>query len=150
MAAGFTVAEDRIADFRTFLAERVERELGGALPVPVLTLDGALAPEGATRELTDELERLAPFGPGNPRPRFGFASVRIAYAEPVGTDHVRCRLVSAASSVPLAAIAFRAAGAPLGRALLEARGGTLHVAGYLRADDFQGRSSTQLVIEDAA
>ena len=150
VAAGFTVAEDRIDDFRMFLAERIGRELGGALPVPVLTLDGALAPEGATRALTDDLDRLAPFGPGNPRPRFGFASVRIAYAEPVGADHVRCRLVSAAGGTPLTAIAFRVVGAPLGRALLEAKGGTLHVAGYLRADDFQGRSAAQLVIEDAA
>jgi single-stranded-DNA-specific exonuclease len=149
-AAGFTVAEDRIADLREFLCERSRRDLGGAPPAPELTVDGALAPEGATRGLTDELERLAPFGPGNPRPRFALSSVRVAWAEPVGTDHVRCRLSSAAGGPPISAIAFRASGSPLGRALLEAKGGALHVAGYLRADDFQGRAGAQLVIEDAA
>jgi len=149
-AAGFTVAEERVAEFTQFLCERVRREVGGVPPAPVLALDGALSPEGATRALCDDLERLAPFGAGNPRPRFALASLRIAFAEPVGTDHVRCRLISPAGGPALNAIAFRAAGAPLGRALLEAKGGTLHVAGYLRADDFQGRAGAQLVIEDAA
>jgi single-stranded-DNA-specific exonuclease len=149
-AAGFTVAEERIGEFTQFLCERVRREQGGVAPAPVLALDGALSPEGATRALCDELERLAPFGAGNPRPRFALAAVRVAFAEPVGTDHVRCRLISAAGGPALNAIAFRAAGAPLGRALLEAKGGTLHVAGYLRADDFQGRAGAQFVIEDAA
>jgi single-stranded-DNA-specific exonuclease len=149
-AAGFTVAEDRIAEFGRFVCERVRHEQGGAPPAPVLSLDGALSPEGATRALCDELERLAPFGAGNPRPRFALASVRVAFAEAVGTDHVRCRLASAAGGMVLNAIAFRAVGSPLGRALLDAKGGTLHVAGYLRADDFQGRAGAQLVIEDAA
>jgi single-stranded-DNA-specific exonuclease len=152
MAAGFTVAEDRIPALREFLEGRVNESIGGTLPLATLSLDGALAPEGASRDLCDILERVAPFGPGNPRPRFGFAAVRVAYAEPVGGggDHVRCRLAAATGGPQLTGIAFRAAGGELGRALLAARGGALHVAGYLRADDWQGRSSAQLVIEDAA
>jgi single-stranded-DNA-specific exonuclease len=151
MAAGFTVAEERIGALREFLETRVNESIGGALPLATLSLDGALAPEGASRDLCDLLERIAPFGPGNPRPRFGFAAVRVAYAEPVGQGgHVRCRLSAATGGPQLTGIAFRAADGELGRALLEARGGALHVAGYLRADDWQGRAAAQLVIEDAA
>ena len=150
MAAGFTVRQDRIADLRTFIEERVLKDVGGALPVPSLRLDGALTPEGASRDLCELLERIAPFGPGNPRPRFGFSAARVAWAEPVGSDHVRCRLAAANGGTPLTGIAFRAAGTELGRAILEARGGALHIAGYLRADNWQGRASAQLVIEDVA
>jgi single-stranded-DNA-specific exonuclease len=50
----------------------------------------------------------------------------------------------------LPAIAFRAQGGPLGAALLAGRGVSLHLAGHLRPDDWQGRSGAQLVIEDAA
>jgi single-stranded-DNA-specific exonuclease len=50
----------------------------------------------------------------------------------------------------LKAIAFRAAGTPLGAALLANRGGALHLAGHLRADRWNGRDDVQFVIEDAA
>ncbi len=150
MAAGFTIAADRLDAFRRFLEERMVGEAGGALPVPALSLDGALTCGAATRELVEVLERVGPFGAGNPRPRFAFAALRVAYAEPVGTDHVRVRLADAAGGLPLNAIAFRAAATELGRALTGARGGALHVAGTLRLDDWQGRESLQLAIEDAA
>ncbi len=150
MAAGFTVVADRLGDFRAFLEDRVLAECGGALPMPSLSLDGALTAAAATRELVETLERVGPFGAGNPRPRFAFAALRVAFAEPVGTDHVRVRLADATGGPQLNAIAFRAAAGELGRALLGARGGALHVAGCLRLDDWQGRSGCQLVIEDAA
>jgi single-stranded-DNA-specific exonuclease len=50
----------------------------------------------------------------------------------------------------LDAIAFRATGTPLGDGLLAARGRTVHVAGRLRQDDWNGRIRVQLEIEDAA
>jgi single-stranded-DNA-specific exonuclease len=150
MAAGFTIAADRLAELRAFLEERVLAEAGGALPLPVLSLDGALTAAAATRDLVETLDRVGPFGAGNPRPRFAFAALRVAYAEPVGADHVRVRLADATGGPQLNAIAFRAAGSELGRALMGARGGALHVAGNLRLDDWQGRAGCQLVVEDAA
>ena len=143
-------AADGLEEFRLFLEERLVGDAGGALPVPALSLDGALTCGAATRELVEVLERVGPFGAGNPRPRFAFAALRIAYAEPVGTDHVRVRLADAAGGLALNAIAFRAAATELGRALLGARGGAVHVAGTLRLDDWQGRQGLQLAIEDAA
>ncbi len=63
---------------------------------------------------------------------------------------MRVRLADAAGGPALNAIAFRAAGTELGRALMGARGGALHVAGCLRLDDWQGRAGCQLTVEDAA
>jgi single-stranded-DNA-specific exonuclease len=50
----------------------------------------------------------------------------------------------------LEAIAFRSASAPLGQGLIASRGKTVHVAGYLRADDWNGRRRVRLQLEDAA
>jgi single-stranded-DNA-specific exonuclease len=50
----------------------------------------------------------------------------------------------------LKAIAFRAADSDLGLALLANDGTPLHLAGTLRIDNWQGRSSVQMFIEDAA
>jgi len=69
MAAGFTVARDRLDEFKAFLAERLSAQLSGEL-VPVLELDGAIDAAGASLALVETLKQLGPFGAGNPEPRF--------------------------------------------------------------------------------
>jgi single-stranded-DNA-specific exonuclease len=149
MAGGFTVAADRLADFRAFMSERIGAEIAAKGIVPSLGVDGVLAPRAASPDLLEVLAQAGPFGAGNPEPRFALSAVRVAHAAVVGQDHVRCTLGDDGGT-RLKGIAFRAAGEALGQALLNAGGGTLHVAGHLRADTWQGRNGVQLVIEDAA
>jgi len=149
MAAGFTVAGDRLAAFREFLDDRVAAEVAAKGIVPALGIDGALAPRAASPDLLSTLAQAGPFGAGNPEPRFVLPAVRVAHADVVGTSHVRCTFAGDGGA-RLKGIAFRAVDGPLGPALLNARGGTLHIAGHLRADNWQGREGVQLVVEDAA
>lgn len=149
MAAGFTVAIDRIDAFRTFLCERVAAELAGATASATLSVDAALAPAGATGDLVRTVGRIGPFGTGNPEPRFVFPAVRIVGAGVVGENHVRCTLAGADGG-RVKAIAFRALDGALGPALLQAGAAPLHVAGHLRADDFRGGDHVQLIVDDAA
>ncbi len=150
MAAGFTVAAARLDDLRDFLAARIDAAIGSAGLVPQLTIDGALSPGAANGAFLALLERLAPFGAGNAEPRFAFPAVRILYAEPVAGQHVRCTIGDAAGTSRLKAIAFRCLDTPLGAALLERAGKTLHLAGHLRPDRWAGNGAVQLTIEDAA
>jgi single-stranded-DNA-specific exonuclease len=145
-AAGFTVAADRVHDLRQFLNARMD---GAVRPEPRMTLDGVLSLAAATTQFCETLERVGPFGAGNPEPRFAFAAVRIAKADIVGEKHVRCFLTDTRGS-RLNAICFRAVGTPLGEALLNSNGASLHVAGRLRADEYRGAVRVQLQIEDAA
>jgi single-stranded-DNA-specific exonuclease len=149
MAAGFTVAEDKIEAFAEFLAARLAPAVAAAGGTPALTIDAALAPDGVTRELLAALEPLAPFGVGNAEPRFALNAARIAFVDPAGEQHLRVAIPMERGG-RLKAIAFRAAGTPLGAALLANRGGALHLAGHLRADRWNGRDDVQFVIEDAA
>jgi len=148
MAAGFTVAAERVAEFAAFLNVRYA-PFAAAQPRAQLGIDGTLACRGATPELIDTLARVAPYGAGNAEPRFAFPAVSVVRADPVGERHVRCILTDMAGG-RLTAIAFRARGTALGPALLGARGAPLHVAGHLRADVWQGERRVQLVLEDAA
>src|SRR5260370_10169286 len=84
MAAGFTVEEGKIGALREFLAARIEAAIGAETPTAQLTVDGAIAPLGATSELLALIEQLAPFGAGNPQPRFALPAPRILFAAPVG------------------------------------------------------------------
>jgi single-stranded-DNA-specific exonuclease len=77
------------------------------------------------------------------------AEVSVAFADVVGSDHVRLRLTGG-DGARLDAIAFRAAGTALGEGLLKARGRRIHAAGRLTPNDWNGQSRVQLQIEDAA
>ncbi len=151
MAAGFTVAEANSDAFHDYLTERISSQISAEGIVPSLKLDGAIAVSGATVSLIQALEKLGPFGAGNPTPRFAIKDARIERADVVGTDHVRCQIVSGGGTTRLKAIAFRCADQPLGDLLLSARSGTpVHVAGKLQIDTWQGREAAQLIIDDAA
>ncbi|CCG07914.1 single-stranded-DNA-specific exonuclease RecJ [Pararhodospirillum photometricum] len=147
MAAGFTVAEDKIPAFRAFLGQRLAEQQAQGGVEPVVELDGLLDVQGATPDLVRLLERAGPFGNGNPEPRFAIARARIVKSDIVGLGHVRC-VLSGPSGGSLKAMAFRSADSEIGQTLLTARGDTVHVVGTLRPDTWQGRDGVQLLIED--
>ena len=155
MAAGFSIEAARMDELRAFLGQCAAAALnhgpGGAFMVPGLGLDGALSLQAANLELVEILGQVGPFGIGNPRPRFGFAGISVVKADIVGADHVRCVLAEAASGGGrLDGIAFRAADSVMGQALLHSGGVALHLAGHLNLNEWRGRRSVQMVIEDAA
>lgn len=151
MAAGLTVEAPRLAELIDFFEERLNQLPPFQSSALSLGVDGVLSPRGANRSLLDMLEQVGPFGAGHSEPRFVLPEVRLAFAEPVGENHVRCSL-EGADGARLKAVAFRALSNPLGEALLTARsqGRPIHVAGQLRADNWRGQNQVQFQIEDAA
>jgi single-stranded-DNA-specific exonuclease len=79
---------------------------------------------------------------------FAAASVRIERPMAMRGGHVRCTLVDR-SGGKLKAVAWRVEDSELGRRLMSGAGG-LHIAGRLKADDWNGRQGVELEIEDAA
>ena len=149
MAAGLTVALNKLAELEAFLTERIAKAMAGQPERHEISLDGALSVSGATRDLFDTLEGAGPFGAGHPEPRFAIANADVVKADLVGQNHVRMVLAGPRGG-RLKGIAFGVADSPLGQALLSAQGRSLHLVGHLRADDWQGRRGVQLFIEDAA
>jgi len=150
MAAGFTVTQDNLPKFTAYLEDHIRRQLGNEALTASLGFDGVLNPSAATTDVVTMLDRVGPYGAGNSRPRFAIPQARIVDSSIVGKDHVRCVVTGADGSGRLKGIAFRAADGPLGKALLESRGQPLHLAGQLRGDEWQGRVTPQLFIDDAA
>ncbi|MEM7226999.1 MAG: single-stranded-DNA-specific exonuclease RecJ [Pseudomonadota bacterium] len=149
MAAGLTVAADRLEALRDFLDQALAREMAEIAYRPVLGLDGALQPRAASFPLVAQLDRLSPFGVGNPEPRFALSAVRVVRPQVVGDGHLRFRLVGA-DGAGLKAIAFRAFDGALGEALSTAGGLPFHVAGKLRPDTWAGPEAVQMIVDDAA
>jgi single-stranded-DNA-specific exonuclease len=149
MAAGVTLAGDRVEDFRAFLNEALEAAVEAARLDDALILDATLAGRGVCLDLLRRVERAGPFGQGNPEPVFALPEQQIAFAQTVGADHVRARLRSRDGAM-VDAIAFRAAHSPLGEALLKGDGAQLHVAARLACNVFRGVERVETRIVDAA
>ena len=149
MAAGFSLSLDNLPKLHDFLLVRIKKRIEEANIQPTLHVDGALTIAGASMNLVKKLQQLEPFGTGNAEPRFGFSNVRVTKSDQVGESHVRCFFADA-SNASLAGISFRSLETDLGRALLSHVGQPLHVVGRLRENAWQGRSSVQLFVDDAA
>ena len=149
MAAGLTVKERHFDALQNFLQEHLQASVQAATAQPCLKIDGGLSARGATLTLLEQIERAGPYGAGNPAPRFVFPAHRISFAKVVGNGHIRLSLESGDNS-SVNAIAFRAADTPLGQALLESAGQPFHVVGKLKQNHWQGRTSVDLIVEDAA
>ncbi len=70
MAAGVTLARERLGDFRAFLEERLAAAVAEANANAALEIDGALTAGAATPALVHSIERAGPYGAGNPEPAF--------------------------------------------------------------------------------
>ena len=148
MAAGFTVARDRIDDLKTFLAERIGKQLAAEPLVASLSIDGLLASTSLQPAFIHKINALGPFGTGNPEPRFVLADCRIVRADIVGEKHVS--IIFMQGNVRLRGIAFRATENGLGDVLLNTRNRQCHLAGHIRIDEWQGEERVQLHIDDAS
>ena len=149
MAAGFSLMAEQLPGFRKFLERQFSGTEAAYEEAASLVLDAASSPAAAGRNLVAEIALAGPYGAGNPEPLLAFPDVRVAFADVVGGAHVKVRLTGG-DGAKLDAIAFRAAGTPLGEGLLQSRGRPIHVAGKLRTDDWNGQARVQLQIEDAA
>lgn len=149
MAAGLTLETDKLEEVRQFFYSQIGAKVTATRAAMGLEIDGALTANGITPNFMDQLERAGPFGSGNPTPRFALPAHRVKFAKIVGEAHVKCTL-EASDQSRINAIAFRAVGSPLGDLLLDRAGETLHIVGQLRRNQWNGRETIELTIEDAA
>ncbi len=150
MAAGFSLPQTKLAEFHAFL----DAHLASAADLPPaadLLVEGAVAVLGCTTELAQQIGRLAPFGNGNEEPTLVLPRVRVMRADRVGRERNAIRaFVEGEGGGRLKAMLFRAGEGALAEALLRSDRGLLHLAGHLRAEQWNGTSAAGFVITDVA
>ncbi len=150
MAAGLTVARERLDELVEFLDERLAADVARGRDGKALLLDAVLAPGGVCPTLCDAMDVGGPYGAGWPAPRVAAGPVRIVKADVVGNGHLRL-VVAGDDGRRIKAIAFRMADSELGQAMLAAPAHRkLWVAGRIKRDDWGDRPSAELHLEDAA
>ncbi len=149
MAAGISLPADGVDAFRAFVSAAVADGVAIARAAEALEVDAALTVDGATPELIEAIGRVGPFGSAQPEPLFVFPSHRLLYLDTAGRNHLRLTLASS-TGTRVKAMAFRAVGQPLGDFLAANRGGSVHIAGHVDLDWWQGAPRVNIRVVDAA
>jgi single-stranded-DNA-specific exonuclease len=92
MAAGFKVRIERIAAFRNRFNAYVASHFPGGAPLPRLILDAEVPLSAITFGMMKDLDRLEPYGAGNPKPKFLASGLQVENARLMGTGDVKKHL----------------------------------------------------------
>jgi single-stranded-DNA-specific exonuclease len=144
MAAGLTIDPERIPEFRRFLSRTVSEMLpiGEGLR-PSLQIDGYLSLADLSLDLVEDLERLAPFGPGNPPLTLVSQGLSLKSDSKVGRtgEHLQL-IVEDEQGAAQRVIWWQGAGWPLPQ-------GRFDLAYTLRASNYRGQRDVQVEWVDA-
>lgn len=147
-AAGMTIRRDRLDALSEQLNRLADDWLTPEQFVPVCEADAEFSLEDVTTDNIRQIEALAPFGMGNPVPRFVLSGLHVAEKRALGKDRQHMKLLLSApdgsSDAPVEAIGF-------GRgALLEHISATarVDVLGELGINEWNGVRKPQIVIHD--
>ncbi|MCS6843076.1 MAG: single-stranded-DNA-specific exonuclease RecJ [Caldilineales bacterium] len=142
MAAGVSLPPDHLPAFVQRLQAAVQAEAHGRVEQPLAVL-ATLGLSDLTLELALALERLAPFGPGNPPPVLAVRGLRLVSHREIGR-HREHRLVTVEDDAGVQAkvLWWNGAGWPLPM-------GVFDLAVTVRAATFRGQPGVQLEWQDA-
>ena len=149
MATGLSLSREQLEPAMARLSELLDKQGAGALGPSDLKLDGALMPGAANQHLVEQLDDAGPYGASAAGPRFAFPDCVIHFAKQIGTGHLKITF-SDGTGPRLEAIAFGAFDTALGPTLQNHGGARFHLAGRLELNTWQGRTSVQLRLDDAA
>jgi len=141
-AAGFTVQRDNLAALQMRLLKIAEEELAGVDLRPHIDIDAEVPLTVFTGDFYQQLQKLAPFGSGNPEPTFVTREVEVLEWSPVGEQGDHLRLKVRQESVVWDAIGFGLGG------LADQISSRIDVAYNLIADAWNGVERLRLKLLD--
>ncbi|MCA9152787.1 MAG: single-stranded-DNA-specific exonuclease RecJ, partial [Planctomycetales bacterium] len=145
-AAGLRIDEAHVGAFRDHFFEHVDEQLSESDRTAELQLDAEASFPELTLRTIEEMERLAPFGQGNPRPLLCATQVEISEApRPLGQGdrHMSVRLRQHGQE--LRALAFNRAE---WIAAMNSGGQPLDIAFRPVINEFRGRRTVELHLQD--
>jgi len=104
-AAGVTIRESRIDEFRARFSKVVAGWSHDGAKVPTLHVDAEVRLDEVNLQLIQEIGSLHPFGEGNPEPTFAVTRLEVMEARTVGEKHLKMT-VRQGPSLPFDSIGF--------------------------------------------
>jgi single-stranded-DNA-specific exonuclease len=165
MAAGFTIETSKLTALQEMLEKKAEEILTDDLLIKTVKIDCELPFSAITKEVYDGIQRLSPFGMGNPEPVFATKGVTVDDIRIMGkegthlkltlsqsvisNDSERSRDFSTSSRNDKRSVSFEAVGFGMGALAVEIhKGDTISVAYAIDENTWNGNTKLQLKIKD--
>ena len=147
MAAGLSLKEDKIEELGNFFESQLSSGQSKVVDGKMIYVDSLISSSGINLEVYDEIEKLGPFGSDNFEPNFVVKSSLLASVNQIGENHLKC-LIKTPEGGFIEAIAFRCLSTPLGDQIQKNKGNSVSLLGKIKINEWGGRRTPQLHIED--
>ena len=147
MAGGFSINISEIEKFKDFIFRKfrnINEDLSSEKP---LFIDSSIAPTAMNLEFFDSVNALAPFGSGNPEPKFIIENLKPVNSKIVAEKHIKSVLIGP-EGTSIKAIAFNAVENELGAYLLKKNNNLFNIAGKLSLNEWRGQKNVEFIIDD--
>ncbi|MBN6186476.1 single-stranded-DNA-specific exonuclease RecJ [Aneurinibacillus sp. BA2021] len=144
MAAGMTLAAGDVAALRQRLNELAAEWLTEEDYIPITRVDAVCTLADANLATIEQLEKMAPFGLGNPSPKILIEGVEIANLRIIGKDenHIKCQFRQ--DGVSLDGIGFKMADVAAHLSLRD----EANIVGELGVNEWNNQRKVQFVLKD--
>ncbi len=147
MAGGFTIKTENVEKFKKFILKKFERFSNSKMNIKPLYLDSIIAPTALNLQFYNKVNSLAPFGSGNPEPKFVLENMKSINYKIIKDKHIKSVLVGLDGS-SVKSIAFNCVENEIGAYLLKKDKKLFNIAGKLSLNEWQGQSNVEFIIDD--
>ncbi len=147
MAGGFSIKVQNIEKFREFVIKKFKNVNKYLKKEKTLYLDSIISPSAINIEFYQKVNLLAPFGSGNPEPRFVIENVKMLNSKILKEKHIKSTLIGQEGST-IRSIAFNSIENEIGAYLLKKDNRLFNIAGKLSLNEWRGESNVEFIIDD--
>ena len=147
MAGGFTIEKKNFEKFKKFIIKKFEKVNYYNSNTKPLYLDSVIAPTALNLEFYNKVNTLAPFGSGNPEPKFVIEDMKSVNSKIIKDKHIKSVLIGKDGST-IKSIAFNCVENEIGAYLLKKDNKLFNIAGKLSLNEWQGQSNVEFIIDD--
>ena len=144
MAGGFSLKKRKIKEFKKTLI-KIFNKLKKKTEKNVFYIDSYLDASAINEELINKINMLEPYGSGNKEPIFAFENLKVSKVIETNNNHVK--VVLRKGSIYINSICFNSKGKDIGNYLINYKK-NFNVAGKIKRNEWNGKSSIDLIIED--
>ena len=143
MAAGFSILKENIEKFRSYVSKKYTKKSNDIIK----TFDSSLKILNLDINFYNDIMKLSPFGPGNPKPRFLLENCHLSCLRIVGDNHYSL-LIEDDYGNKVKGIAFNSVNQELGDFFQNFTGEHVDMVITLRKNVWNGEVSIQVQVED--
>ncbi len=147
MAGGFSLKTENIEKFKKFVFKQFTKMKKIKSLEKTLMLDSIISSSAVNLEFYKKIDILAPFGSGNPEPKFIIEDLKLIQYKIIKDKHVKSILIDK-SGLSIKTMAFNAVENEIGAHLMKKNNKLFNIAGKLSLNEWRGQSNVEFIIDD--